>query len=420
MKKHNCKYVNLIVHIPRTNKKLKFYESEHTVLQELVIEICKKLDYDRFNTNISFTDINHKQLSLTKSMKQITGFHSNHFLIFAKFTSTSAINKASLDGVKTLNGSPYSVFDQYVFKNSKYPDFVTKTNDQFFDRSLKEAYCEDLNEKMWPGLNVIASCVNKKCIAYKRIKVMNLGTGNFDLLHVFDTIDCPECPNKAVSKKSMYVFRTILKECMWNIDGYVKLDKGPTMYENVQNKRFSVETHCDYIIDQIFNMVKRKGYWKSLKIEIRNLVQAKFKPEPYSNFEKYLWSNEVKKQEMDKNKYYENMHRVQIKDGDQDYRRHDPFFKSSQLHGNNTKNSYYKSREKFRNKSPLDYHNKNVLLKCDHCDIEENHDESYYRRPSRDISNRRYSSSRGYNGDRRHSHSNGWYNPASPMNNHQF
>ena len=132
-------------------------------------------------------------------------------------------------------------------------------------------------------------------------------------------------------------------------------------------------------------------------------------------------SNNVKKQEIDKNKYHEYMHRVQIKDRDQDYKRYDPFYCSSQFQEKEElkRNAYYKTREKSRNKSPLDYHNQKVLSKPDRCHTDyEDHCNNYrsnsYREISHSPSHRRRSNSRGFDHQRRNSHADGWYNSAVP------
>ena len=84
--------------------------------------------------------------------------------------------------------------------------------------------------------------------------------GTFNILSTFDNIFCPGCPYKSISKKPMFVFRVILKECMWNIDGYIQLTGGPLFHENLGNKTYTVEREEEGLVQQIFDVAKKRGY----------------------------------------------------------------------------------------------------------------------------------------------------------------
>jgi hypothetical protein len=83
--------------------------------------------------------------------------------------------------------------------------------------------------------------------------------GKFNILSTFDNIFCPGCPYKSISKKPMFVFRVILKECMWNIDGWIQLRGGPVAHENLGNRSYTVEGEQEGVVQDIFDVARRRG-----------------------------------------------------------------------------------------------------------------------------------------------------------------
>ena len=263
--KHRQDYlVTFNVKIIDSTKILRFSESNHFRLKELAIKICKNLNQDRFNTNISFFDSSSHQLDIIYTLQQLR--IRNQDTLYAKVVKSRIIAEDPLVEKISLLNNP-SAMNTHYQKTSK--NFIEEA-----EQTLATIDTKKLNNKEYAGLNPIVSCVNRRCIAFQKLVVANLGLNTFDLLSVFNSIYCPMCPHKGISKRCMMVHKAVLKACMWNVDGYIEIPNGPLKPENLNNRRFTIEKEDENVVSSIYAM----GRWVKCIFTVRGLVEK-----PYFN-----------------------------------------------------------------------------------------------------------------------------------------
>ena len=166
-------YISFFVKIVDSNHRFSFLESPRLLLKELAIKICKRLNKDRFNTQISFSDSSSHLISITASLQQVAALQTQtKSTIYAKIKTSNIIPASSLDSIKSTLGPPKSCFDILANPDPDYETYIDKKNEIFFTESLAEFNTQNpqnLAGKIYAGLNAVVACINPPCIAFKRI-----------------------------------------------------------------------------------------------------------------------------------------------------------------------------------------------------------------------------------------------------------
>jgi hypothetical protein len=170
-------YISFFVKICDSNHRFSFLETPRLLLKELAIKICKRLNKDRFNTQISFSDSSSHLISITASLQQVPCLQTQlKATIYAKIKSSTITPASSLDSLKSPNGPPISCFDILANKNPNDATYIEKKNEIFFRESLASSKPQNLAGKIYAGLNAVVACVNPPCIAFKRIGIKTIFT----------------------------------------------------------------------------------------------------------------------------------------------------------------------------------------------------------------------------------------------------